>query len=1669
MTYRAGILLTLAAWSIFMQPAAAQTYTGMAIPGTHNGWNTAPSMASAGANQWVGTQTLSSASGQFKFAANNGWTYNWGGNASFSRVTAISRAPDLGGGDLNYSGIVPGPYRFTFNSSTLEFKVEAVNAIPVPTVTNLALVGSFNGWTEFPNSQLTNHPGTTLWSGSIDLQNDASFQFQINGSPTNRWGAPAPATYSVPVAQGSAAGSADVALANVFPGTFRFTLDVSNALFSVVQTATQDVPIARMAVQGSFIGTNTPPANMMLREGTTLWESDHHLTNTTAQTIRFSAANGVYKWGATNGIPALSLPASGVMAADSTNFATVNVNAPGRYRITFDHATGQFTFRRRYVDTSSGNSINLLKNPGFEFISNGNQANDWFSYQAETKAPADGVAPHTGNSAGAILAKLFDNWTDYASYSQTVAADAGKLYSASAWFKATPDWTAATMQLKVEWRNGAGQPIGGDLVANVSPISTDWQKFSVEGEAPVGTARAHIVLLCSGAGTTGAMHVDDAEFRIAATRRQDFETWGSLTSYGPASPDWSISSGKAVYNIAPGRPAAGVFISQYVEGTGNNKAVEIFNGKLDAVDLAAGNYVLQQYDNGATSPTTEIPLSGILQPGGTLVVARPSSPAQYAPDPAISALPNLLTNKLLTFNGDDVLVLRSNGVVLDRIGKVGANAVGSVWSRATTDRTLIRKSNVYTGNLDSVHADFSNDGWDVADKDAFDGLGSHDVAFYNPDEPYTPAGLSLLMNTNAFLISDELAGGIGDVSFWFRTETTSTPVTVSIATGPAEDGPWTTNSILAGVNSVYYSSYATYVNRADHSYLKIQQTEGAPNRFRIDQILVSAPAGDKRLEDFSSWTDPGYELTGNYTRFGWSILNAFISPSGGLYNSQATWLEAPNGSVSTPTYQSGLGEFAFWAKPAEDQPAHLLLQTTTNGGSSWTTQASFQINGEANHSKWLYITNPSQARLVFDPDFDSSSVLLDNVEARLPQIYYNQNFDSWPTRSSYTSETFQGWTIQNTLVDSMNAYQGQVARLNTTIGNYVLSPEFPEGFASISFRIRKWNASDTPYTLQVQTSADGSAWTTLASVSATSAEEYQAFSYFLTDSTSRFVRFYHSAGGARVLIDDIRIGAEANRPQVIVTPGISPEAPSTNDAVQIQASVIPRYGASILSVTGVYRISSGAFNFVEMLPTGFGTYAAAATVPPLPANTDVRYFVRVQYAGIGANPAFQGYSTNLVVSQTNLYNVSAIKKGNVWINEISYLNIDEWAWEEDFEFIELCGVAGSDIGNWTIQLAFGSDRDIAANGNNPVYASYTIPGSTVFANQHNGFGFYVLGDAELQPLGHPVNQTLTTTVPTTVAPTADWDRDHMHNSRGVIRLLNQYSNVVYSLSYAGFATGSEAIPVQQALYTENSVGLVGTGSQYAAFSSWSRSNLTIGAVNEGQTLVEPGGVELAVVWHRPTHEVVPLSLGIFHMRNPIDAQSKTPLQIHYGYPNNLYNLPVGDLHYRRVGLGWSVAPMSLLAGSLDGDGNAYVRGSIPMRTFPRASTIEYVVEARTGGGTATTYVGYDPDAGYALFDTLDAAKQTPFTYTYQMHPEIYVHDVSTNSASWFLYTEGNDVLEPYVNFKVYTTTNIFAPLNQWTPTNFTVTPVDAFGANVFTIPRATNRPARFYRVAPQWP
>ncbi len=169
-----------------------------------------------------------------------------------------------------------------------------------------------------------------------------------------------------------------------------------------------------------------------------------------------------------------------------------------------------------------------------------------------------------------------------------------------------------------------------------------------------------------------------------------------------------------------GTATAELFFSEYIEGSSNNKALEIYNVSGSAIDLAAGSYSIEIYSNGNTSPSTTIALTDTVADGDVYVVADDGAA------PAILAETDQ-TSTASFFNGNDAVVLKKGSAIIDVIGQVGYNP-GSEWgsgNQSTQNNTLRRKASVCQGDTDETDAFDPSLEWDGFAQDTFGGLGAY--------------------------------------------------------------------------------------------------------------------------------------------------------------------------------------------------------------------------------------------------------------------------------------------------------------------------------------------------------------------------------------------------------------------------------------------------------------------------------------------------------------------------------------------------------------------------------------------------------------------------------------------------------------------------------------------------------------------------------------------------------------------------------------------------------------------------------------------------------------------------------------------------------------------------------------------------------------------------------
>ncbi|GAA2123160.1 ExeM/NucH family extracellular endonuclease [Nocardioides bigeumensis] len=192
----------------------------------------------------------------------------------------------------------------------------------------------------------------------------------------------------------------------------------------------------------------------------------------------------------------------------------------------------------------------------------------------------------------------------------------------------------------------------------------------------------------------------------------------------------------AVLATAPAAEAAPteLFFSEYIEGSGVNKALEIYNGTATPVTLNAATpadaYSVQMFFNGSATAGLTINLTGTVAAGDVFVLGQTAA-----------TLPEILAADQLSsagwYNGDDAVVLRKGSTVLDVIGQIG-NDPGTEWgtgATSTQDNTLRRLSSIQAGDTDGSNTFDPSVEWEGFALDTVSDLG---IPPGGDEEPATP-------------------------------------------------------------------------------------------------------------------------------------------------------------------------------------------------------------------------------------------------------------------------------------------------------------------------------------------------------------------------------------------------------------------------------------------------------------------------------------------------------------------------------------------------------------------------------------------------------------------------------------------------------------------------------------------------------------------------------------------------------------------------------------------------------------------------------------------------------------------------------------------------------------------------------------------------------------------
>ncbi len=286
-----------------------------------------------------------------------------------------------------------------------------------------------------------------------------------------------------------------------------------------------------------------------------------------------------------------------------------------------------------------------------------------------------------------------------------------------------------------------------------------------------------------------------------------------------------------------GAATTDLIISEYGEGSGFNKYIEIYNGTGASVDLS--DYEVWRISNGGNWPEATIPLSGTLNDGEVLIVYNPGNSTTPV-SPVISSAGDLqISSGNLSHNGDDAIGLAKNSTLIDAVGEDGADP-GSGWdvagtTNATADHVIVRKDTVCSPNTNwtaSRGTNTTDSEWIVLNNEDWSNIGIH-TASCNGGADTAPSVAStsptlgetgVAVNTNIDINFSEAVNVAGN---WFDVTCVNSGNHAAVVTGGTQN--YTLNPDVDFANSEVCTLTVNAANVTD--------IDGTPDNMAANHII----------------------------------------------------------------------------------------------------------------------------------------------------------------------------------------------------------------------------------------------------------------------------------------------------------------------------------------------------------------------------------------------------------------------------------------------------------------------------------------------------------------------------------------------------------------------------------------------------------------------------------------------------------------------------------------------------------------------------------------------------------------------------------------------------------------------------------------------------------------
>ena len=544
---------------------------------------------------------------------------------------------------------------------------------------------------------------------------------------------------------------------------------------------------------------------------------------------------------------------------------------------------------------------------------------------------------------------------------------------------------------------GSTDTTSGTVAKTFTILNTGNSTLNITGSSPL--------IAISGTHASDFSLTSDASSTVAASSSTTFTITFDPSADGTREASISFTNDDSdestyTFNIS-GTGTSGasgcdeLFFSEYVEGSGNNKYLEIYNPSDSSIDLSS--YDIALYQNGSATPTATLTLSGSIASKDVFVIENSSESLSVAAD--------LSNGTVMVFNGDDAIALRKSSVAVDVIGQIGTDP-GSQWSGTTcsggtSNNTLIRNSTIGQGDTDGSDAFDPDTEWTCTSNDDVSNLGSHtsDCSSVGPEIDVQGNGVSIADGTTATSTTNDTdfgtvgttAGSLVKTFTILNTGTSDLTLTGNPSVSGTNAGDFTitanpTSPVLSSGSTTFSVTFNPSADGAREATITIISDDSDEGTYTFNlsgtgassAVNCQTTAGATLFQqDFES-SPATPELTYTATSATISTGNG-NTPAAPLYSGGSQGIQVSNttGTVEFATINSSgftnaefsvrLASFSGNGTNGHEASDYVTISISTDGGSSYSEELTV-TGSSANNSRWSFTSGTGEASVAYDGD-----------------------------------------------------------------------------------------------------------------------------------------------------------------------------------------------------------------------------------------------------------------------------------------------------------------------------------------------------------------------------------------------------------------------------------------------------------------------------------------------------------------------------------------------------------------------------------------------------------------------------------------------------------------------------------------------------------------------------